>query len=80
MTWNFYRSHLRGTVWCKHKVCLLVEHSQCPISNEKKDPLSPAAAGRAAHCARASQGRFILTLCSQAAGLALLVLPVLAVR
>ena len=36
MTWNFNRSHLRGMVWCKYQVCLLVEHSQRSVPYQMK--------------------------------------------
>ena len=85
MTWNFNRSHLRGMVWCKYQVCVLVEHGQrsVPYQMKRRTHFHQRRRGGQRTAARASQGRFILTLCSQAAGLALLallVLPGLAVR
>ena len=74
-------NHLRSMVWCKCKEC----RAQCsvPYQMKRRTHFHQRRRGGQRTAARASQGRFILTLCSQAAGLALLallVLPVLAVR
>ena len=64
-------NHLRSMVWCKYKAWLLVEHRRSvPYQMKRRTHFHQRPAGRAAERqgARASQGRFILTLCSQAAG------------
>ena len=61
-------NHLRSMVWCKCKEC----RAQCsvPYQMKRRTHFHQRPAGRAAERqgARASQGRFILTLCSQPAG------------